>query len=473
MKTYYVFFILLTFLLITNCSNKKNLNPEEAKNISREAYIYGFPMVMGYKAMNAYVLDENNPEYKGPFNFLACDARLLTPEDKAIVTPNSDTPYCMMWCDISSEPVVISVPEMEPERFYHFQFVDLYTHNFAYIGSLTTGNGSGKYLVSEYDWQGEIPDDIDEVIQCETPLFFVIVRTQLFDPGDIENVKAIQDGYTLQTLNEYLGGNEVPKPKSINIPEWNEGDQFTVASLKYLDAMLDLIESVPEEEQLMKEFARLGIGKNGSFNLNDFEEDIKTAIEDGIKEGFSEIENFIIENASDPLASAKIFGTRSFLKKSARDNYQLNDFYLLRAAAAHMGLYGNSAKEALYPVYIQDGEGLPFDASAHNYTITFEKDQLPPVKSFWSLTMYDGKSQLLVNNELNRYLLNSSMINQFKMNEDGSLNLYIQKDNPGEELESNWLPAPNGPFYAVLRLYGPEEPALEGIWINPSMKKVN
>ena len=372
MRKYSVFFILLTFLLITNCSNKKNLNPEEAKEIVQEAYIYGFPMVMGYKAMNAYVLDENNPEYKGQFNFLACYARLLTPEDKAIVTPNSDTPYCMMWCDISSEPVVISVPEMEPERFYHFQFVDLYTHNFAYIGSLTTGNGSGKYLVSEYDWQGEIPDDIDEVIQCETPLFFVIVRTQLFDPGDIENVKAIQDGYTLQTLNEYLGGNEVPKPKSINIPEWNEGDQFTVASLKYLDAMLDLIESVPEEEQLMKEFARLGIGKNGSFNLNDFEEDIKTAIVDGIKEGFSEIENFIKENASDPLTSAKIFGTRSFLNKSARENYHLNDFYLLRAAAAHMGLYGNSANEALYPVYIQVGEGLPFDASAHNYRLPFE-----------------------------------------------------------------------------------------------------
>lgn len=120
-----------------------------------------------------------------------------------------------------------------------------------------------------------------------------------------------------------------------------------------------------------------------------------------------------------------------------------------------------------------DGEGLLFDASAHNYTITFEKDQLPPVKSFWSITMYDGKSQLLVNNELNRYLLNSSMIDQFKMNEDGSLTLYIQKDSPAKELQPNWLPASDGPFYAVLRLYGPEEPALKGTWINPPMKKVN
>jgi hypothetical protein len=160
-------------------------------------------------------------------------------------------------------------------------------------------------------------------------------------------------------------------------------------------------------------------------------------------------------------------------KESARENYQLDDFYLLRAAAAHMGLYGNSAKEALYPVYIQDGEGLHFDASAHNYTLTSEKDQLPPVKSFWSLTMYDGESQLLVNNELNRYLLNSSLMDQFKMNEDGSLILYIQKDNPGDTLEPNWMPAPDGPFYAVLRLYGPEEPALKGTWINPLMKKVS
>jgi len=193
----------------------------------------------------------------------------------------------------------------------------------------------------------------------------------------------------------------------------------------------------------------------------------------GVNEGFSDIENFINKNSTDPLMSAKIFGTRTFLEKSAEDNYQTEDFYLLRAAAAHIGLYGNSAGEAIYPAYILDDEGSPFDASQNKYTLTFEQGSLPPVKAFWSLTMYDGKTQLLIDNALDWYLLNSNMMDQFEMNDDGSLTLYIQKDSPGKDLESNWMPAPDGPFYTVLRLYGPEENALDGSWISPPMKKAD
>jgi len=465
--------LFLSIFLINACSETQDITPDAAKEIAKEAYIYGFPMVMGYKAMHAYTLDENNPEYKGPFNYIACQARLYTPKDKAVVTPNSDTPYCMMWGDIRNEPLVISVPEIEPERFYHFQLVDLYTHNFAYIGTLTSDNEAANYLIVTSGWQGKIPDDVNEVIQCETPLFFVVVRTQLFGPEDLENVKAIQGGYTIKTLSEFLGGEQIPKSKTIDIPNWNEGDQFNVASLTYLDAMLDLIQPVTEEKELMERFARLGIGKNKTFNIVDYDANVQQAIEEGIKEGFEEIETFIKGNTSDPLMSAKIFGTRAFLEKSARDNFGLADFYLLRAVAAHIGLYGNSGNEAIYPTYILDSEGSPFDASQNKYTLTFEQDGLPPVKAFWSLTMYDGKTQLLVDNVLNRYLLNSSMMDQFIMNDDGSLTLYIQKESPGIELESNWLPAPDGPFYAVLRLYGPEESALNGSWTNPPMKKSN
>lgn len=464
----------LLFLLAfisTLCSVSQKITPEEAREIAKEAYIYGFPMVMGYKAMNAYALDKNNPEYKGPFNYLACQARLYTPEDKAVVTPNSDTPYCMIWVDIRKEPVVITVPEMEPERFYHFQLIDLYTHNFAYIGTLTTGNGAGNYLIAVSDWLGNKPDKVNEVIRCETPLFFIVVRTQLFGPDDLENVKAIQDQYKVQPLSEFLGGDSVPKAETVDIPGWNEGDQYTVASFKYLDAMLDLIDPVSDEKDLMERFKKLGIGRNQTFNMDDYDEKIQSAIEDGVKEGFSDIENFIKENSSDPLMSAKIFGTREFLKKSARDNFHLKDFYLLRAAAAHLGLYGNSGKEAIYPTYLKDQDGSPFDASKNNYTLTFEEGQLPPVKAFWSLTMYDAKTQLLVENPLERYLLNSGMMDQFRLNQDGSLTLYIQKDSPGKELEANWLPAPDGPFYTVLRLYGPEENVLNGSWKNPPMLK--
>ncbi len=213
----------------------------------------------------------------------------------------------------------------------------------------------------------------------------------------------------------------------------------------------------------------MNIGDKGDFEFTSFNEEIQNAITEGVNEGFTEIEAFIQEYASDPLASAKIFGTREFLSQSAKENYNLNNFYLLRAVAAHMGLYGNSGYEAIYPTYLTDSETIPLNATENKYTLTFTKDELPPVKAFWSLSMYDGKTQLFINNPLDRYLLNSGMIKDYIFGEDGSLMLYIQKDSPGKEHEPNWLPAPDGPFYCVLRLYGPKENALNGEWVNPKM----
>ena len=144
---------------------------------------------------------------------------------------------------------------------------------------------------------------------------------------------------------------------------------------------------------------------------------------------------------------------------------------MLRSAAAHMGLYGNSAAEAIYPTYLTDADKQPLDASQHSYTLTFKKGELPPAKSFWSLTMYDAKTQLFIENPLNRYLLNSTMMEQFKLEDDGALVFHVSKESPGAELESNWLPAPDGPFYLVMRLYGPEQEALEGDWAPPPLRK--
>ncbi len=143
----------------------------------------------------------------------------------------------------------------------------------------------------------------------------------------------------------------------------------------------------------------------------------------------------------------------------------------MRAAGAHIGLYGNSAAESIYPAYLVDRDGQPYDASTNRYTLTFEKGQLPPVNAFWSLTLYDGKTQLFIENPLDRYLLNSAMMDQFRTEEDGSLVLRIGKDSPGGDREPNWLPAPDGPFYLVMRLYGPKPEALEGKWTPPVLQK--
>jgi len=234
---------------------------------------------------------------------------------------------------------------------------------------------------------------------------------------------------------------------------------------------LTLVKTPQDEQALMERFAKIGLGDEDKFDIKKFSPEIQKALEEGAQEGLSAIREFGEKESVDPLASAKVFGTRAFLNKSAKENYNLDELFIIRAVAAQMGIYGNSGAEAIYPTYLVDSKDTPLDASQNKYTLTFKKGELPPVSAFWSLTMYDGKTQLLIDNLLNRYLLNSSMMEQFVFNKDGSLTLYVQKESPGKELEANWLPAPNGPFYVVMRLYGPKEEALNGLWINPPVIK--
>jgi len=235
--------------------------------------------------------------------------------------------------------------------------------------------------------------------------------------------------------------------------------------------MLTLVNTHKDEQALMQRFAKIGLGGKNKFDIQKFSPEIQKALEEGAKEGLLAIKAFATQETVDPLASAKIFGTRASLNKSAKENYDLDNFFIMRAMAAQMGLYGNSGAEAIYPTYLVDADRAPFDASQNKYTLTFKKGEFPPVEAFWSLTMYDGKTQLLIDNPINRYLINSPMMDSFIMNKDGSLTIYVQKESPGKEIESNWLPAPDGPFYAIMRLYGPKKEALEGKWVNPPLVK--
>ena len=469
-KKYLSLSYLLSIGLITNIAVAANsATTQEAQAIAKEAYVYGFPMVMGYKTLYSYTVDKANAEYKGPFNQLSCEARVFTPEDTAIVTPNSDTPYCMGWLDLRDEPVVLTVPDVPEDRYYSFQLIDLYTHNFAYVGTLTTGNDAGDYLIAGPGWGGEKPFGITQVLRSETNHILAITRTQLFDPEDIEQVKKIQAAYHLVPLSAHLGQTS-PKPApEIPFPKWVEGVQFDERFFNFFDVVLSLVEPVAEEQDLMARFAKIGLGTDQSFDIDNVPVDMRAALKRGVDAGFAEIEEFLAQHSADPLASAKIYGTRAFLNESAKKNFSLEDFYILRATAAHAGLYGNDGSEALYPTYFVDRDGQPLDASKNVYTITFNAGQLPPVKSFWSLTMYDAKTQLLVPNPLERYLINSTMLDQFIKDDDGSITLYLQKDSPGKALEDNWLPAPDGPFYAVIRLYGPKPEAMEGAWTPPQL----
>lgn len=429
------------------------LTPEKARSIAEDAYLYAFPMIENYKTMYAYYIDKNSPEYKAPINQIYNTARVYTPEDKTIVTPNSDTPYSFALLDLRAEPIVLTVPEIEKDRYYSIQLVDLYTYNFAYIGSRATGNGAGDYMIAGPGWNGEKPAGITEVIQSETEFVMPVYRTQLFDPADLENVKKLQAEYKIEPLSKFEGTTPPPAAPEVNFPTYDAEKSHGLDFINYLNFLLQFCPTVESEKGLMEQFARIGIGPGRTFDPSQYPPDIVKAIEQGIADGKAAID----KEASISTSSEDAFGTRAFL----------GDNYLLRAVAAKMGIYGNSKQEAVYVIYQKDADGDHLDAGNHNYTLTFPKGELPPANAFWSVTMYDGKTQLLVANPINRYLINSPMLPNLKYDDDGSLTIYIQKESPGADKESNWLPAPDGPLYAVLRIYWPKEQVLDHSWKAP------
>ena len=393
-------------------------------------------------------------------------SRLFTPEDTAVQTPNSDTPYSFFGADLRAEPMVLTVPEIEKKRYYSIQLVDAYTHNFAYIGSRTTGNGAGNYLLAGPGWKGKKPAGIKEVIPCETNLSLGIYRTQLFNPGDMDAVKKIQAGYRLQPLSKFLGQTAPPAPPALDyIRPYAPGEKKTSLEMfSVLNFVLNYCPTVPSETGLMKRFAKIGVGAGMTFDESKLTPEIKQAIEQGVADAWKEFDDFKRTKIdTGKVTSGDMFGTRAFLKNN----------YLYRMSAAILGIYGNSKAEAMYPIYTLDAAGEKLDASKHSYTLHFAPGKLPPVHAFWSVTMYDLPAQLLVANPLNRYLINSPMLPDLKLDADGGLTLLIQNESPGKDKEANWLPAPKGPFFMAMRLYWPKDKAIEGKWTAPPLKRVN
>ncbi len=437
------------------------------KDDYKQAYVYGFPIIAAYKAMYEFNLDKSNSQYKGPFNKVLSDARVFTPKDTAIVTPNSDTPYSMLQADLRAEPIVFCVPKIEKNRYYSVQLADMYTFNYGYVGSRATGNDAGCYMVAGPNWKGETPKGIKKVFPSETQFSLLIYRTQLFNPADMPNVKKIQKAYTAQPLSAYLKQPAPPAAPAIDFPTFTE-DAFKTDFPRYLNFLLQFCPMVPEEKELRAKFASIGIEADKPFESAQLSDVRKAELADGVKEGYDAIKKQVGEIGKDikgwQVGSA--FGDRSFF----------NGNYLLRAAAAMAGIYGNNAEEAVYPLAKSDGKGESLDGSKHNYTLTFPSGQYPPVHAFWSVTMYDGKTQLLIENPIDRYLINSPMLPSMKRNKDGSLTIYIQKDAPSADKKANWLPAPDGPIYMVMRLYWPktEPPSIlppgEGTWKPPAIE---
>ncbi len=450
----------LSILLSTGAWADFTATPAEARAIAKQAYLYGYPVVEMYKTLYTQAVDKGGANFKASFNRIGNSAQVFTPKDTAFTTPNADTPYSFVWMDLRQEPQVLTLPKVEDNRYYSVQLLDLYTQNIAYLGTRSTGNNGGHYMIAGPDWKGQQPVDIDRVVYSESNIAYALYRTQLFDEKDLGKVRQIQNGYKVQPLSSYVKQAAPAKVPKIEWPKPMANMSDSPQLFRYLNFMLAFAAPQDSEKDLLARFATIGIAPGAPFKLNQLSAEQRKALEDGIADGKAEFATFKKDKIdTHQVSSGELYGSRD----------RLNNNYLYRYAGANLGMFGNSADEAAYFTWFDDSEGKPANGARRSYTVHFAKDQLPPADAFWSLTMYDAKTKLLVPNHKKRYLINSRMLPGLKLDADGGLTLALQHHEPPKAEQSNWLPAPTGPFFAVLRIYLPKPEVTSGQWQLPPL----
>jgi hypothetical protein len=433
-------------------------------DIATLAYIWGFPLVTMERQFN-FVTNPNIPPGigRGPANMKSdgsCATELADASFTDVVTPNSDTLYCLIQFDLTNEPIVIVVPPIE-DRYYSFEFLDAYTNVFTYVGTRTTGSTGGTYLLAGPDWKGQVPEGMTK-LWSPTNLAWLITRTLVKGPADVANVNAIQDQFDVRPLSVFQGKPaSQPTTEQANasqaIPIGPQPTLIAPTGIKIYDEIGQAMSGNPlnpPDPALVDKLTSLGIGP-GMTPSTQANDTIKAALQTGISEGQKMIDTKVANIGT--IVNGWLINTGAGIYGSD---------YLNRAAIAQLGLGANVPQEALYPATFTDSQGQPL-SGANNYTLHFDSGQTPPVDAFWSVSMYNNKS-LFVDNPLNRYSINP--YSELKNNTDGSLDLYIQNQSPGPDKESNWLPAPTDSFNMVLRTYLPQPQVLNGTWQPPGVQ---
>jgi hypothetical protein len=428
---------------------------EALSALAREAYVYAYPIVENYLSLYQYAIDTSSDEYKGPMNAVANVARVFTPEDTGVTTPNSDTPYSFLVMDLRAEPLVVTLPAIEEERYYSVQLIDLYSHNTGYLGTRSDGNAGGRFLVAGPDWDGEVPEAVTRVIRMDTQIGLGLFRTQLFSHDDIDRVIEIQSAYRAEPLSAFAGTETPPPSPPVDWPAISR-ETAQPRFWDYANFLLQFAPPLPWETDLRDAFGLVGMTPAERWPALDLGRETEDLV---VAAGQSALDA-IAAGLERVTTSVGLFGSPDDMRGKEME----------RAIGAMGGLYGNSAAEAIYPSYMVDADGVLLDASRRDYVMRFPEGALPPVDAFWSLTMYDARTRLLVPNPLGRYLINSAMMSDLVVEPDGDIVLHLRKESPGEDREANWLPAPDGPFSAVLRLYLPRAEALDGQWTAPAIE---
>lgn len=446
---------------------------KEQIKLAGDAYIYGYPLVANLQVMENFVNGTGNSfDASAPYNEFGHVRQLAGPEME-FVTPNNDTVYSIAVCDLSQGPLVLNVPDTD-DRYYVLQFVDVWTNNFAYIGRRSTGTKKGEFFITTRGYDGEIPEGM-QVIHSPTNMFVIVGRLVVNGESDLPAVHKLQDLFKLTPYSIY-SGKGTPKPP-LGVPDLDPNVENELIFWERFRVALNTFSHPEADEKLISSYKKFGITEPESPFIDIDSESSKILIE-GIKEGQNRIMELLSQSDVTPQGWQSYVHVFDYnldyfeigtVNEPQWKTQNREEAYIMRAIAARAGLYGNHGYEAVYLGIFIDSDGNQLVGS-EKYELQLEKQ--PPVDAFWSLTMYDVPDFYLVSNPINRYSI-GDRTHGLKINDNGSVTIYLQKDSPGLQKESNWLPTPEGDFRPILRMYQPKKDILDDFYVVPAIKKVS
>lgn len=457
-------------VLISACSTAPPPAPAETagvqapsdqamKSLSAEVFTFGYPLVLMDVTREIMTV-------KTPINTFSHRRSFFDGAFTDVVTPNADTLYSTAWLDVTREPVVLSLPDTAG-RFYLMPMLDAWTNVIASPGKRTTGTRRGAFAIVGPEWKGTLPKGVKE-IRSPTAMVWIVGRTQVNSRQDLAAVHRLQDQYRLVPLSVWQkGGRVAPAPAAPRATmidtESSPAEQVAAmdaqAFFSRLAALLPDNPPAPADAPMVEKMTRMGIVAGEPFKTTVLEPSTARAVQEGATAALTGIA------AQVKKAEAGDTGWRVW-----HEGGGYGTDYVARATVAMMGPDLNLPEDAVYPTARADATGRPFDGGSR-YVLHFDKSQLPPVKAFWSLSLYNSQ-QVFVSNPINRYSIGSR--DRLRYNRDGSLDIYIQYDRPANAAQqANWLPAPPDAFNLMLRAYWPDQALLDGDWIPPAVQRVN
>ena len=449
----------------------QGVSPEkQAHDVGVEAYEYAYPLVL-LGLTRVMALSGDDKASNAPLNKFAHRRQFASASDHKVVRPNLDVLYSVAWVDVSKEPVVVSVPDTQ-DRFYFLTMLDGWSEAFASPGKRTTGTQPGNFAIVGPRWKGTIPAGVTR-LNSATNFVWIVGKIEAKQTNDIVSVNTIQNGFKISLLSNYIkaaGGAEseiAAQPASVSretgrIFFTNQPPIKQIADMnaaKFFSTFSELLFSNPphkEDVTLVTRLKSIGIEPGAEFHFDKLSPQVAAALEGAVTDAKAAID----ERASTISTSENGW----ILDRKIAGIYGAN--YLDRAAVAKIGAGLNRLEDAVYPSCNVDAQGQPLTGSK-NYVLHFDRAQLPPVKAFWSLSLYNSQG-FFVKNALNRYAVGDR--DSLKLNGDGSLDIYIQHDVPGSEKQTNWLPSPEEDFNLLLRMYFPKTTVLNGAWSPPAVK---